>query len=84
MTPDPSLKTSHLPVPCEEVAQGELGKKMVANLIALAAGCARTGIIKKESLIKALTEMTEESYRPANLKALELGWELGIKEVTSA
>lgn len=82
VTPDPSPKTSHLPVPCEEVAQRELGKKMVANLIALAAGCARTGIIKKESLIKALTEMTEESHRPVNLKALELGWELGIKRVT--
>lgn len=78
VSPDRSLKTSHLPVPCEEVAQKELGKKMVANLIILAACCAKTGIIKKEPLIKALTEMTEESQREVNVRALEIGWRFGV------
>jgi 2-oxoglutarate ferredoxin oxidoreductase subunit gamma len=82
--PDPSLKVEHFPVPAEEVAERELGKKMAANLIILAACCARTGIVSKESLIKALEEVTESAsggQRVANAKALELGWEQGTKAV---
>jgi Pyruvate/2-oxoacid:ferredoxin oxidoreductase gamma subunit len=55
---------------------------MAANLIILATCCARTGIVSKESLIKALEEVTESAsggQRGANAKALELGWEPGTK-----
>lgn len=77
--PEPSIKTEHFSIPAEEMAHKELGKKVVANLITLAACCAKTGIVSKESLIKAMEEVTEESNRPINLKALEWGWGLGIK-----
>ena len=79
--PDLSLKMEHFSVTAEEMAQKELGKKMAANLISIAACCAKTGIISKEFLIKALQELIEGSQRPVNIKALELGWELGIKAV---
>lgn len=79
--PAPSFKVEHFSIPTEEMAQKELGKKVVANLISLAACCAKTGIISKESLVKALEELTEESHRTINLKALELGWGFRIKVV---
>jgi 2-oxoglutarate ferredoxin oxidoreductase subunit gamma len=77
--PDPSVCVIHFPIPAEELAEREVGKRVVANLVGLAACCAKTGIVKKESLLKALEEMTEGPQRTTNLKALELGWELGTR-----
>jgi 2-oxoglutarate ferredoxin oxidoreductase subunit gamma len=79
--PDVSLKAERFSIAAEEVAQKELGKKVVANLIIIGACCAKTGIISKESLTKALEEMSQESQRNINLKALEMGWEMGGRGV---
>ncbi len=79
VTPDYSLKPEHISFPFEEIAQKEIGRKVVTNLISVSACCAKKKSISKESLIKALEEMVEEHQRAINIKTIELGWKLTIK-----
>lgn len=60
-----------------ESAIKEIGKKMVANIIFLAAVVNRTGIVSRKSLEAAIRESVPEIYIDVNIKALEIGWGMG-------
>ena len=60
-------------VPATRAALGELGDKVVANVVMLGAVVADTGVIDMEVLKRCLRETSPAKRLEANLKALELG-----------
>ncbi|MDD2553919.1 MAG: 2-oxoacid:acceptor oxidoreductase family protein [Desulfotomaculaceae bacterium] len=59
--------------PYSKIAR-ELGKEMVANVVALGALAAATGVVTKESLTAALMSRIPRGTEALNQKALEIGW----------
>lgn len=61
-------------IPCSSIARETLGKEMVANVVALGALAAATGVVTKESLISALMSHIPRGTEVLNQKALDIGW----------
>lgn len=61
-------------VPYSKIAKETLGKEMVANIVALGALAAISGVVTKESLMFALLSRIPLGTEALNQKALELGW----------
>ena len=61
--------------PYSRIARESLGKEIVANVVALGALAAITGIVSLESLKQALLSRIPPGTEALNKKALELGWE---------
>lgn len=60
--------------PYSRIAKESLGKEMVANVVALGALAAITGVVSLESLKQALLSRIPPGTEALNKKALELGW----------
>lgn len=71
----PSSSAKVFAQPYSRIAREVLGKEMVANIVALGALAALTGVVSKESLQSALTARIPPGTEALNLKALELGWQ---------
>lgn len=77
VTPRADIKPRQLPIPSFDASQKELGSVMAANVVILGACAASTSIVKRASLEKAIEMTVAKKHLSLNLKALELGWELG-------
>jgi 2-oxoglutarate ferredoxin oxidoreductase subunit gamma len=78
--PDPSLPGKHIPVPATEKALKELGNRMVANMVLLGSIVKAIGLVREESLLRALINRVPPALLELNKKALALGLELGKNE----
>lgn len=67
-------------IPSTHTAIHELHTKQVANIITLGALAGITGIVSKDALIAAISANVPERYKKVNLKALEIGFNLGIQK----
>jgi 2-oxoglutarate ferredoxin oxidoreductase subunit gamma len=70
-------------VPATNTAIHELKSKQVANMVMLGASVAITRIVNRQALISSVIENVAERFRDVNVKALEVGYNLGedIKSV---
>jgi len=75
--PDGDFKLYKLPI--IRTAKNELGREMVANIISLGLIVGLTGIIKRDSLEKAVMKRVPRGTEELNRKALEVGFELAKK-----
>ncbi len=66
-------------LPATDSAVSELGNKQVANIVMLGAFAALTEIVSIEALEAAVREQVDPRFRDLNLKALVMGFELGIE-----
>ena len=66
-------------LPYSRIAKEKLGKEMVANVVALGALAALTGVVTKESLQAALLSRVPRGTGALNLQALELGWQFAAQ-----
>lgn len=68
-------------LPITEIAREEMGKVVVANVVALGATMALTDILKFESIEKAVLDRVPKAFLDLNKKALAIGYERakGIK-----
>lgn len=64
-------------IPATRTAIEELNNGMVANVIMLSATVEITRVVSKDALKSAVGENIRERLRELNLKALEIGFELG-------
>lgn len=55
----------------------ELGKRMVANIVALGAICATTDVMSRESLERAITNRVPKGTEELNMRAFNEGFKLG-------
>lgn len=65
-------------IPATRIAEG-LGKRIVANIVMLGFFTAVTNLISYEAIKKAVLETVPAKFKELKKKALELGYEQGIK-----
>ena len=72
-----------MPLPATKMAD-ELGNTRTANMITLAAYAAYTGLFSKETLYETLnTAIKHKKFIDINRKAVDLGYEFGLKRKLS-
>lgn len=69
-------------VPATRIAE-ELGKKMVQNIVMTGFFGAITGLLKRESLLKAVEDSVPASFAELNRKAFNAGYEYGLQHLES-
>jgi len=79
----PATTAKVFKMPYTRIARESLGKEMVANIIALGALAAISGVVSKESLKSALLSRIPKGTEALNQKALEMGWESARKEAAA-
>ncbi|MFQ5862513.1 MAG: 2-oxoacid:acceptor oxidoreductase family protein [Candidatus Brocadiales bacterium] len=79
VSPDARVTTKQIPIPATEISSRELDSKAVANIVILSALVAHTSLVSKDSLKEAIEVTIGKKFRELNLKALELGWRLGLE-----
>ena len=77
VTEVPNVK--HYGLPFTRLAREEAGHPMVANVVALGAIAAFTGVIDKDSLIKAVVARAPKGTEEKNKTAVEIGWREALK-----
>lgn len=65
-------------VPATRIALN-LGRRIVANVVMLGAFSAITGIVSFDALRRAVLDSVPKGTEELNLKALEAGWNFGVK-----
>ncbi len=63
-------------LPLSETARDKLGRELFTNIVALGALARVTGIVKLESLEKAIADRVPPSTIKTNRQALKAGWDL--------
>ncbi|AGL02419.1 2-oxoacid:acceptor oxidoreductase family protein [Desulfoscipio gibsoniae] len=63
-------------LPISRAAREQVGREMVANVVALGAVTRITGVVSQESLTDALLARVPRGTEELNKKALDLGWQL--------
>ncbi|MFC1475227.1 2-oxoacid:acceptor oxidoreductase family protein [Candidatus Zixiibacteriota bacterium] len=66
-------------LPFTHIARNDVGALMVANVVALGAISALTGIVDKESLMKAVLARAPKGTEDRNIKAIDRGYEEAMK-----
>jgi 2-oxoglutarate ferredoxin oxidoreductase subunit gamma len=69
-------------LPLTPIAKEVMGKTIVANIVALGAITAISGIVGKEAMEKAVLARVPKGTEEMNLKALHAGFEAGEKAVS--
>ena len=64
--------------PIINTAKNEVGREIVANIVALGAMVALTGVVTKESAEKAVLARVPEAFLELNKKAFNLGYEKAL------
>lgn len=64
-------------VPATDRAIAALENKQAANIVILGATAVLTGIVGRDALKGSISKHIEERFRALNIKALEVGFELG-------
>lgn len=84
VSPRAETAVRHVPIPAAETASRELGGRAASNVIMLSALAAYASLVSKESLAEAVRITVGEKFLELNLKALELGWRLGLEVEANA
>jgi 2-oxoglutarate ferredoxin oxidoreductase subunit gamma len=77
----PEVAAKVIPLDITRVAKEELGKEMVANIIAMGALVGLTGAVSAEALKTAVLARVPKGTEKLNLQALEIGFNM-VKGVT--
>ncbi|KKM11728.1 2-oxoglutarate ferredoxin oxidoreductase subunit gamma [Clostridiales bacterium PH28_bin88] len=72
----PAGSTRVYSLPITRVAREELGKEMVANIVALGALAQLTGVVSRESLVSAILARVPKGTENLNERAFQAGWSL--------
>jgi 2-oxoglutarate ferredoxin oxidoreductase subunit gamma len=75
----PKETECHYAIPATQLAREELENPIVANMIMIGALAEITQIVPKEKLVEAITARVPSRFLQLNLRAVELGGELGRK-----
>ena len=71
-------------IPATKVAVEELGNEIVANVVILGAIAEITGVVSREALISSIKESAPGRFIEMNVKALDIGFNLGKEKITNA
>ncbi|AQS59084.1 2-oxoacid:acceptor oxidoreductase family protein [Desulforamulus ferrireducens] len=80
----PPSKARVYALPITETARKQVGRELVANVVALGALTALSGVVSKEAVSTALLRRVPKGTEEMNRKALELGFSLAEQAITGA
>jgi len=64
-------------VPITSIAEKEVGRKVVANIVALGVITEFTGVVSREAIKEAVLSRVPKGTEKMNEKALEVGFRIG-------
>jgi len=73
--PDPVAGQQVIPVPATRIADQELKRRIVANIVMLGALTALAGVISEEAMRKAILDSVPKGTEELNMKAFHKGYE---------
>ncbi len=79
--PPPQGKYKMAGFPIVSTAKDELGAEIVANIVALGAMVAITGVISRENAEKAVLSSVPEAFLELNKKAFNIGYEKALQSL---
>lgn len=71
-------------IPATRIAESELGRKIVANIVMLGFVAANTDAVSVEALRESVRQSVPKGTEELNLKAFETGYRYGIREREAA
>lgn len=77
VSPKETEGLKYVGIPATKAAIEKLNSGILANVIILSAAVEMTGVVTKEALKSAVEELVPERLRELDLKAMEIGSELG-------
>ncbi len=83
VVPDPAIKRKTFAVPATRVAE-DLGVRIAGNLVMIGFFTAVTGLTDVEAVKKAIPGTVPDRFLELNLRALQEGFDYGIKEYGAA
>ena len=71
-------------LPITKTARTQFGSEQSANIVALGIMASLSGKISWENVLKAVQQWAPKGTANRNIKALELGWQMGMKVMSSS
>jgi 2-oxoglutarate ferredoxin oxidoreductase subunit gamma len=75
--PDPAAGQAPVPIPATRIAEHELGRRIVANIVMLGALTAVTEVVSEESMRRAILDRVPKGTEELNMKAFQMGYDYG-------
>ena len=75
--PDPAGGQQVIPIPATRMAEHELGRRIVANIVMLGALTALTEVVSEAGMRKAILERVPKGTEELNMKAFQMGFDYG-------
>ena len=75
--PDPAAGQQVIPVPATRIAEHDLGRRIVANIVMLGALTALTGVVSEDAMRKAILDRVPKGTEELNMKAFQMGYDYG-------
>lgn len=79
----PPSRAQVVPLPITETARKQIGRELVANVVALGALTAMSNMVTRDSVIKALLRRVPKGTEDLNRKALDFGYLLGTQALAA-
>ncbi|MDO7786157.1 2-oxoacid:acceptor oxidoreductase family protein [Desulforamulus aquiferis] len=80
----PNTRTRVFPLPITESARKQIGRELVANVVALGALTAISSMVSRQSVTAALLGRVPRGTEDMNKRALELGFKIGQQALETA
>jgi 2-oxoglutarate ferredoxin oxidoreductase subunit gamma len=82
--PDPTAGQQAIPIPATRIAEQELGRRIVANIVMLGALTALTEVASKEGMRQAVLDSVPKGTEELNMKAFQMGYEYARRMAAAA
>ncbi len=73
--PDSKADQRVVPIPATRIAEHELGRRIVANIVMLGALTALTEVVSEEAMRKAILDSVPRGTEELNMRAFQMGYE---------
>ncbi len=73
--PDPTAGQQVISIPATRIAEHELGRRIVANIVMMGSLTALTTVVSKEAMRKAVLDSVPRGTEELNMKAFHMGYE---------
>jgi 2-oxoglutarate ferredoxin oxidoreductase subunit beta len=73
--PDPTAGQQVIPIPATRIAEQELGRRIVANIVMLGALTALTKVVSREAMRQAVLDSVPKGTEELNMRAFQMGYD---------
>ena len=81
--PDPDAKQHEIAIPATRIAEQELKRQIVANIVMLGALTALTAVISADAMRRAILDNVPKGTEELNMRAFQMGYDYATRWATS-